>query len=229
MPHLDLQAFLFDLSAYCSDICAGWSREGPPAFSADRHDLPAKSYKERQHPPTNASRARARAIRPPDQRGDPGPRSTTDRRDGTERRRRDPRRCTRAGREGRARSGGGFARRPIRPSARSSTTASTSIEEQKKTAETRKQAKIVEIKEIKMRPNIDDHDYDVKMRVDQTLLRGRRQGEGHPALPRPRNGAPAARHGSCWSACKGDLEPIAKVESEPRLEGRQMVMVLAPR
>ena len=60
---------------------------------------------------------------------------------------------------------------------------------QKKAAEARKKQRTVEIKEIKMRPNIDIHDYDVKMRSIAPLLRGGRQGEGHLALPRPRDGA----------------------------------------
>lgn len=100
--------------------------------------------------------------------------------------------------------------------------------EQKKAAEARKRQKIVEIKEIKMRPSIDDHDYDVKMRsmrrffdegdkVKITLrFRGRElahQELGYQLLQR----------------VKTDIETLAKVESEPRLEGRQMVMVLAPR
>ncbi|NJO23047.1 MAG: translation initiation factor IF-3 [Sphingomonadales bacterium] len=101
-------------------------------------------------------------------------------------------------------------------------------QEQKKAAEARKRQKIVEIKEIKMRPSIDDHDYDVKMRsmkrffdegdkVKVTLrFRGREMAHqelGYQLLQR----------------VKGDIEPLAKVEAEPRLEGRQMVMVLAPR
>jgi translation initiation factor IF-3 len=101
-------------------------------------------------------------------------------------------------------------------------------QEQKKAAEARKRQKIVEIKEIKMRPSIDDHDYDVKMRsmrrffdegdkVKITLrFRGRElahQELGYQLLQR----------------VKTDIETLAKVESEPRLEGRQMVMVLAPR
>ena len=76
-------------------------------------------------------------------------------------------------------------------------------QEQKKAAEARKKQKVVEVKEIKMRPNIDDHDYDVKMRVDEAVLRGRRQGEGDLALPRPRDGAYGARHASCWTASRG--------------------------
>ena len=101
-------------------------------------------------------------------------------------------------------------------------------QEQKKAAEARKRQKIVEIKEIKMRPSIDDHDYDVKMRsmrrffdegdkVKVTLrFRGREMAHqelGYQLLQR----------------VKADIEAMAKVESEPRLEGRQMVMVLAPR
>ncbi len=101
-------------------------------------------------------------------------------------------------------------------------------QEQKKAAEARKHQKTVEVKEIKMRPSIDDHDYDVKMRsikrffdegdkVKITLrFRGREMAHqeiGYDLLQR----------------VKADLGELAKVEAEPRLEGRQMVMVLAPR
>jgi translation initiation factor IF-3 len=101
-------------------------------------------------------------------------------------------------------------------------------QEQKKAAEARKHQKIVEIKEIKMRPGIDDHDYDVKMRairrffeegdkVKITLrFRGREMAHQHPGM-------------DVLKRVKVDTEPIAKVESEPRFEGRQMVMVLAPK
>ena len=100
--------------------------------------------------------------------------------------------------------------------------------EQKKSAEQRKRQKIVEIKEIKLRPGIDDHDYDVKMRsvfrffeegdkVKVTLrFRGREmahQDIGYRLLQR----------------VKGETAEVAKVEAEPLMEGRQMVMVLAPR
>jgi translation initiation factor IF-3 len=100
--------------------------------------------------------------------------------------------------------------------------------EQKKSAEQRKRQKIVEIKEIKLRPGIDDHDYEVKMRsvrrffedgdkVKVTLrFRGREmahQDIGFKLLQRVRT----------------ETAPIAKVEAEPLMEGRQMVMVLAPK
>jgi translation initiation factor IF-3 len=100
--------------------------------------------------------------------------------------------------------------------------------EQKKSAEQRKRQKIVEIKEIKLRPGIDDHDYEVKMRsvrrffeegdkVKVTLrFRGREmahQDIGFKLLQRVRT----------------ETAPLAKVEAEPLMEGRQMVMVLAPK
>ena len=100
--------------------------------------------------------------------------------------------------------------------------------EQKKSSEARKRQKVVEIKEIKLRPGIDDHDYEVKMRsvrrffdegdkVKVTLrFRGREmahQDIGFKLLQR----------------VKAETAPIAKVEAEPLMEGRQMTMVLAPK
>ncbi len=101
-------------------------------------------------------------------------------------------------------------------------------EEQKKKNEARKKQKVIEVKEIKLRPNIDDHDYDVKMRAMRRFLeegdkvkvtlrfRGREMAHvelGHQLLQR----------------VKADFEADAKCEQEPRSEGRQIVMVLAPR
>jgi translation initiation factor IF-3 len=101
-------------------------------------------------------------------------------------------------------------------------------QEQKKASEARRKQKVIEIKEIKMRPMIDDHDYDVKMKairrffedgdkVKITLrFRGREMAHqelGHKLLDRVRK----------------DTGEFAKVEAEPRFEGRQIVMVLAPR
>ena len=101
-------------------------------------------------------------------------------------------------------------------------------QEQKKAAEARKRQKIVEIKEIKMRPSIDDHDYDVKMR---SIKRFFDDGDKVKVTLRFR-GRELAHQELGWEVLqrvKVDTEPIAKVESEPRMEGRQMVMVLAPR
>jgi translation initiation factor IF-3 len=101
-------------------------------------------------------------------------------------------------------------------------------QEQKKAAEARKRQKVVEIKEIKMRPSIDDHDYDVKMRA---IARFFDEGDKVKVTLRFR-GREMAHQELGWQVLqrvKTDTEPIAKVESEPRMEGRQMVMVLAPR
>jgi len=101
-------------------------------------------------------------------------------------------------------------------------------QEQKKAAEARKNQKIVEIKEIKMRPGIDDHDYDVKMRSMQRFFE---EGDKVKVTLRFRGREMAHQHlgMDVLKRVKADTETIAKVESEPRFEGKQMVMVLAPK
>ena len=101
-------------------------------------------------------------------------------------------------------------------------------EAQKRKSEARKKQKVIDVKEIKMRPNIDQHDYDVKMRSIERFIsdgdkvkvtmrfRGREmvhQEIGLRVLERVRD----------------QLEEVAKIEQFPRLEGRQMTMVMAPR
>ena len=99
---------------------------------------------------------------------------------------------------------------------------------QKKAAEARKKQHVVEIKEIKLRPMIDDHDYDVKMR---SMKRFFEEGDKVKITLRFRGREMAHQElgYQLLNRVKGDTGPIAKVESEPRFEGRQMVMVLAPR
>ena len=101
-------------------------------------------------------------------------------------------------------------------------------EAQKKANQARKTQKTQQIKEIKMRPNIDDHDYDVKMRsvvkfieegdkVKMTLrFRGREMAHQELGM-------------NVLKRVQEDTAEIAKVEAYPRLEGRQMLMVLAPK
>ena len=100
--------------------------------------------------------------------------------------------------------------------------------EQKKAAEARKKQKIVEVKEIKFRPMIDDHDYDVKMR---SMVRFFEEGDKVKVTLRFRGREMAHQElgTRLLDRVKEDVSKFAKVESEPRLEGRQMVMVLAPR
>ena len=101
-------------------------------------------------------------------------------------------------------------------------------QEQKKAAEARKRQKIVEIKEIKMRPSIDDHDYDVKMR---SIKRFFEEGDKVKVTLRFRGREMAHMDigMELLQKVKRDIDAIGKVEQEPKLEGRQMMMVLAPR
>jgi translation initiation factor IF-3 len=101
-------------------------------------------------------------------------------------------------------------------------------QEQKKAAEARKKQKVVEVKEIKFRPMIDDHDYNVKMR---SMVRFFEDGDKVKVTLRFRGREMAHQElgMQLLSRVKDDTGKLAKVEQEPRMEGRQMVMVLAPR
>jgi translation initiation factor IF-3 len=101
-------------------------------------------------------------------------------------------------------------------------------QEQKKAAEARKKQKVVEVKEIKYRPMIDDHDYDVKMR---SMKRFFEEGDKVKVTLRFRGREMAHQElgTKLLDRLKEDVGKIAKVEMDARLEGRQMVMVLAPR
>lgn len=98
---------------------------------------------------------------------------------------------------------------------------------QKKAAEARKKQKTVDVKEIKMRPNIDTHDYEVKMRAINKFFE---QGDKVKVTLRFRGREMAHQELGMQLLQKVKLETaeIAKVEFEPKLEGRQMIMVLAP-
>ncbi|MGE0046729.1 MAG: translation initiation factor IF-3 [Hyphomonadaceae bacterium] len=102
------------------------------------------------------------------------------------------------------------------------------FEEQKKKAEARKKAKRVELKEIKVRPNIDDHDYEVKMKAIHRFFE---EGDKVKVTLRFRGRELAHTHlgMELLDRMREELDQIAKVEHEPRFEGRQVVMVLAPR
>ena len=101
-------------------------------------------------------------------------------------------------------------------------------EAQKKANEAKKKQKVIEVKEIKMRPNIDTHDYNVKLRAMQKFfdngdkvkvtLRFRGREMAHQQLGR-----------DLLLRVKDDSEEFAKVEADPKMEGRQMIMVLAPK
>jgi translation initiation factor IF-3 len=101
-------------------------------------------------------------------------------------------------------------------------------EAQKKANEARKKQKIIEVKEIKLRPNIDDNDYDVKLRSAKRFLE---EGDKVKVTMRFRGREMAHQElgAKVLDRVKSDLDAIAKVESAPKMEGRQMIMVISPR
>src|SRR5690606_4623535 len=99
---------------------------------------------------------------------------------------------------------------------------------QKKAAEARKKQKVIEVKEVQLRPNIDDHDYNTKMKAVQRFLD---DGDRVKVTMRFRGREMAHQDigMQLLIKVKEQMDAIAKVESQPRSEGRQMVMVLAPK
>ncbi len=101
-------------------------------------------------------------------------------------------------------------------------------EQQKREAEARKKQKIIEIKEIKFRPGTDDHDYQVKMR---SVLKFLEEGDKVKITLRFRGREMAHQQlgMDLLNRVAGDVGQLGKVESMPKLEGRQMVMMIGPR
>mgnify|MGYP001427834760 FL=1 len=101
-------------------------------------------------------------------------------------------------------------------------------EAQKKASEARKKQRVIEVKEIKMRPNIDQHDYDVKMRSMNRFL-----GEGDKVKVTLRFRGREMAHQDLGrrvlDRVQQDLNDRVKVEQTPKMEGRQMTMVIAPK
>ena len=101
-------------------------------------------------------------------------------------------------------------------------------QEQKKANEARKKQKVIEIKEIKLRPGIDDHDYEVKRKA---MVRFLEEGDKVKVTLRFRGREMVHQElgVALLDRVKGDLGELAKVEAHPRMEGRQMTMVIAPK
>jgi translation initiation factor IF-3 len=101
-------------------------------------------------------------------------------------------------------------------------------EAQKKANEARKKQKIIEVKEIKLRPNIDEHDYEIKMKAMRRFLE-----EGDKVKVTMRFRGREMAHQDIGMAVlvkvREALDDLGKVEQMPKLEGKQMIMVLAPR
>ena len=101
-------------------------------------------------------------------------------------------------------------------------------EQQKKKNEARKKQKVIEIKEIKVRPNIDENDYQVKMRAMKSFIE---EGDKVKVTLRFRGREMAHQEIGVrvLERIRTDMDPVTKVEQMPRMENRQMVMVLSPR
>ena len=99
---------------------------------------------------------------------------------------------------------------------------------QKKAAEARKKQKVIEVKEVQLRPNVGTHDYETKMKAVQRFLD---DGDRVKVTMRFRGREMAHQElgMQLLVKVKEQMDAIAKVESQPRSEGRQMVMVLAPK
>lgn len=101
-------------------------------------------------------------------------------------------------------------------------------EDQKKKNEARKKQKVIEVKEIKLRPNIDEHDYDVKMRAIERFI-----AEGDKVKVTMRFRGREMVHQelglNVLNRVRDQFAEETKVEQFPRVEGRQMIMILAPR
>ncbi len=100
------------------------------------------------------------------------------------------------------------------------------FEMQKKAAEARKKQKVIELKEIKLRPNIDDHDFGIKMKAAKGFLE---EGDKVKITLRFRGREMAHQEVAHQVIAKvrAELDAYSKVESEPSFEGRQMIMILA--
>jgi translation initiation factor IF-3 len=101
-------------------------------------------------------------------------------------------------------------------------------EQQKKKNEAKKKQKVIEIKEIKVRPNIDENDYQVKMRAMRSFIE---EGDKVKVTLRFRGREMAHQEIGVrvLERIKTEMDPLSKVEQMPRMENRQMVMVLTPR
>ena len=99
---------------------------------------------------------------------------------------------------------------------------------QKRASEARKKQKVIDVKEIKLRPNIDSHDYDVKMRSVRKFLESGDKVKITLRF-RGREMAHVELGSQLLDRVREDIEEEAKIESLPKMEGRQMIMVLAPK
>jgi translation initiation factor IF-3 len=201
----------------------GLKRRGPAYLPASLRSLATEGPAPSLEDPTTPRRCVRQA--PASMTGS-GPRNPAHRRRGRERRRRDARARDATRRGSRSRSRRDLAQRHP-PVCKIMDFGKFKYETQKKEAEARKKQKIIEIKEVKFRPNTDVARLRGEDAQRGALPRRRRQGEGDAALPGPRDGAPGPGRNLLERVAE-DVKEIGKVENMPRIEGRQMVMMIGP-
>jgi translation initiation factor IF-3 len=101
-------------------------------------------------------------------------------------------------------------------------------QEQKKAAEAKSKQTVIEIKEIKFRPALTTATTTSRLRNIKRFLAEGDKCKITLALPRPRNHAPGNRAWRCWQRIRDELADTILVEQFPKLEGRQMIMMIAP-
>ena len=101
-------------------------------------------------------------------------------------------------------------------------------EQSKKEKEAKKKQKIIQVKEVKLRPNIEEHDYQVKLRSAMKFLQSGNKVKA-TIMFRGREIVHAPKGKEILSRIAKELEEIAVVERFPKLEGRNMIMVLTPK
>lgn len=100
-------------------------------------------------------------------------------------------------------------------------------EQQKKANIARKKQKIIQLKELKMRPTIEEHDYQVKMKAARKFLEAGDKVKFSMRF-RGRELAHQDVGMEVFNRIKDELAELVKIESQPRMEGRQMIMIVAP-
>jgi len=100
------------------------------------------------------------------------------------------------------------------------------FEMQKKAAEARKKQKVIDLKEIKLRPTIDDHDFGIKMKAAKSFLE---DGDKVKVTMRFRGREMAHQEIAyqVFAKVRAELEGVGKIDAEPSFEGRQMVMIMS--
>ena len=99
-------------------------------------------------------------------------------------------------------------------------------EQARKEKEAKKKQKTIEVKEVRLSPNIDVNDLNTKIGASKKVPRERQQGKSYPAFPWTRDGSYAETASTSWTTSQRQLKDVASVDKPPKIEGRSMTMFL---